>query len=229
MRRIQCDCKNRLYYTSHEPPIMAQDKIAQMPSVSKKRKRTRSAKTGGEKAAAPLKQKARPATPEQDESEEEDEPEAEVASVPSSSKVKLDSAPASKKSNGAQTQPDAVASSAAAVSAPSSALAQTTAAPADMLFSSLNLSNHTQAAIQQMGFTKMTEVQAKTIPPLMAGRDVLGAARTGSGKTLAFLIPSIEMLSTLRFKPANGGLTTSAGLRIAPDARFSRRYRGDHH
>jgi ATP-dependent RNA helicase DDX18/HAS1 len=57
-----------------------------------------------------------------------------------------------------------------------------------------------------MGFETMTEVQARTIPPLLAGKDVLGAARTGSGKTMAFLVPSVEMLSTLRFKPVNGAL-----------------------
>jgi ATP-dependent RNA helicase DDX18/HAS1 len=39
---------------------------------------------------------------------------------------------------------------------------------------------------------------------LLAGKDVLGAAKTGSGKTLAFLIPAIEILSALRFKPRNG-------------------------
>ncbi|KAJ1836874.1 ATP-dependent RNA helicase, partial [Coemansia sp. RSA 486] len=50
----------------------------------------------------------------------------------------------------------------------------------------------------------MTEVQARTIPPLLAGRDVLGAAKTGSGKTLSFLIPAIELLSRLKFKPRNG-------------------------
>jgi len=33
---------------------------------------------------------------------------------------------------------------------------------------------------------------------------VLGAAKTGSGKTLAFLIPAVEMLSAMRFKPRNG-------------------------
>jgi ATP-dependent RNA helicase DDX18/HAS1 len=55
-----------------------------------------------------------------------------------------------------------------------------------------------------MGFKTMTEVQARCIPPLMAGKDVLGAAQTGSGKTLAFLIPIIEMLSRLKFKPRNG-------------------------
>lgn len=55
-----------------------------------------------------------------------------------------------------------------------------------------------------MGFSKMTEIQARGIPPLLAGRDVLGAAKTGSGKTLAFLIPAIEMLYSLKFKPRNG-------------------------
>ncbi|KAF8477171.1 DEAD/DEAH box helicase [Kalaharituber pfeilii] len=72
------------------------------------------------------------------------------------------------------------------------------------LFTELNLSPALNKAIAEMGFTKMTEVQAKTIPPLLAGRDVLGAAKTGSGKTLAFLIPAIEMLASLRFKPRNG-------------------------
>lgn len=45
-----------------------------------------------------------------------------------------------------------------------------------------------------LGFSKMTEVQARTIPPLLAGRDVLGAAKTGSGKTLAFLLPAVDLL-----------------------------------
>lgn len=71
-------------------------------------------------------------------------------------------------------------------------------------FEELNLSEKTMKAIGEMGFTKMTEIQRRGIPPLLAGKDVLGAAKTGSGKTLAFLIPAIEMLSSLRFKPRNG-------------------------
>jgi ATP-dependent RNA helicase DDX18/HAS1 len=55
-----------------------------------------------------------------------------------------------------------------------------------------------------MGFTQMTEVQAKTIPPLLEGRDVLGAAKTGSGKTVAFMVPAIELLLRKNFKPRNG-------------------------
>ncbi|KAH6683143.1 putative ATP-dependent RNA helicase [Halenospora varia] len=72
-------------------------------------------------------------------------------------------------------------------------------------FSELNLSDKTMKAIKEdMEFENMTEIQRRGIPPLLAGRDVLGAAKTGSGKTLAFLIPAVEMLSSLRFKPRNG-------------------------
>lgn len=71
-------------------------------------------------------------------------------------------------------------------------------------FTELNLSDRTMKAIQDMPFDTMTEIQRRGIPPLLAGRDVLGAAKTGSGKTLAFLIPAIEMLHSLRFKPRNG-------------------------
>ncbi|KAF9187479.1 ATP-dependent RNA helicase [Haplosporangium sp. Z 767] len=71
-------------------------------------------------------------------------------------------------------------------------------------FSSLDLCEPSKKAIVDIGFTKMTEVQARTIPPLLAGRDVLGAAKTGSGKTIAFLVPAVELLYKLKFKPRNG-------------------------
>ena len=75
---------------------------------------------------------------------------------------------------------------------------------APKVFSDLKLSEKTMKAIEDMKFTTLTEIQQRGIPPLLAGRDVLGAAKTGSGKTLAFLIPAVEMLSALRFKPRNG-------------------------
>lgn len=71
-------------------------------------------------------------------------------------------------------------------------------------FTELNLSENSMKAINDMGFDTMTEIQQRAIPPLLAGRDVLGAAKTGSGKTLSFLLPAVEMLSALRFKPRNG-------------------------
>ncbi|KAJ8787022.1 hypothetical protein J1605_023164 [Eschrichtius robustus] len=76
----------------------------------------------------------------------------------------------------------------------------------DTLFDSLtNLVNeNTLKAIKEMGFTNMTEIQHKSIRPLLEGRDLLAAAKTGSGKTLAFLIPAVELVVKLKFMPRNG-------------------------
>ncbi|KRZ78648.1 putative ATP-dependent RNA helicase pitchoune [Trichinella papuae] len=76
----------------------------------------------------------------------------------------------------------------------------------DKSFSSLAgiVSEQTLKAIRDMGFETMTEIQAQTIPSLLEGRDVMGAAKTGSGKTLAFLVPAVELLYKLRFLPRNG-------------------------
>uniref|UniRef100_A0A8C0ZUL2 ATP-dependent RNA helicase n=1 Tax=Castor canadensis TaxID=51338 RepID=A0A8C0ZUL2_CASCN len=76
----------------------------------------------------------------------------------------------------------------------------------DTSFASLtNLVNeNTLKAIKEMGFTNMTEIQHKSIRPLLEGRDLLAAAKTGSGKTLAFLIPAIELIVKLKFMPRNG-------------------------
>ena len=71
-------------------------------------------------------------------------------------------------------------------------------------FDSLELSDPTSKAIMDMGFNRMTQIQARAIPELLKGKDVLGAARTGSGKTLAFLIPAVELLYNAEFKPRNG-------------------------
>ncbi|TFK41373.1 DEAD-domain-containing protein [Crucibulum laeve] len=87
---------------------------------------------------------------------------------------------------------------------PEQPTASTSAQPERLPFSTLDLSPQTNRALEVMGFTAMTSIQAKSIPTLLAGKDVLGAARTGSGKTLAFLIPAIELLHRLKFKPMNG-------------------------
>ncbi|XP_068428555.1 ATP-dependent RNA helicase DDX18 isoform X2 [Clinocottus analis] len=76
----------------------------------------------------------------------------------------------------------------------------------DTSFTSLAelVSESTLKAVKEMGFEHMTEIQHKSIRPLLEGRDVLAAAKTGSGKTLAFLIPSIELIYKLKFMPRNG-------------------------
>ncbi|CAL5362491.1 unnamed protein product [Camellia sinensis] len=71
-------------------------------------------------------------------------------------------------------------------------------------FESLPISELTLNAVKDMKFQCLTQIQARSIPPLLEGKDVLGAARTGSGKTLAFLIPAVELLHQIRFTPRNG-------------------------
>ncbi|KAF2142767.1 uncharacterized protein K452DRAFT_286393 [Aplosporella prunicola CBS 121167] len=73
-------------------------------------------------------------------------------------------------------------------------------------FADFGLDAKTLAGIEAMGLgdKEPTEIQKKGIPPALAGKDILGAAKTGSGKTLAFLIPAVEMLRNLKFKPRNG-------------------------
>ncbi|MBS5517922.1 MAG: DEAD/DEAH box helicase [Clostridiales bacterium] len=63
-----------------------------------------------------------------------------------------------------------------------------------MQFEQTALSREMQRAIQDMGFTEMTEVQEKTIPEMMEGKDVIAKAPTGTGKTCAFGVPIIERI-----------------------------------
>lgn len=64
-----------------------------------------------------------------------------------------------------------------------------------MQFSELNLSDEVLKAVEELGFSEATEIQEKSIPLLMDGRDVIGRSNTGTGKTAAFGIPAIERIS----------------------------------
>lgn len=59
-------------------------------------------------------------------------------------------------------------------------------------------------ALETMGYEKPTKIQAQTLPHLLQGQDLIGAAKTGSGKTLAFLIPCVDRLIKLGFKRNHG-------------------------
>jgi len=59
---------------------------------------------------------------------------------------------------------------------------------------SLDLHENTLLSLYEQGFDKMMKIQELSIPMLLEGENLVGAARTGSGKTLAFLVPTIELL-----------------------------------
>ncbi|KAG7442879.1 DEAD-domain-containing protein [Guyanagaster necrorhizus] len=71
-------------------------------------------------------------------------------------------------------------------------------------FSDLPVSDYTKRGLKKAFFVNMTDIQAKSIPVSLKGKDVLGAARTGSGKTLAFLIPVLEILHRRKWGPSDG-------------------------
>jgi ATP-dependent RNA helicase DeaD len=68
-------------------------------------------------------------------------------------------------------------------------------------FEHLNLSKELQRAVESLGFEELTPIQAKTIPLILEGRDVIGQAQTGTGKTLAFGLPILESIHQRTRKP----------------------------
>jgi ATP-dependent RNA helicase DeaD len=61
-------------------------------------------------------------------------------------------------------------------------------------FQDLGLSEPILKAIMEIGYEAPTPIQEKTIPPMLAGRDLIGQAQTGTGKTAAFAIPILEKI-----------------------------------
>ncbi|MAG47280.1 ATP-dependent RNA helicase [archaeon] len=63
------------------------------------------------------------------------------------------------------------------------------------LFENFNISNELKQEIKKLGLEKPTEIQEKTIPLILDGKDVIGESSTGSGKTLAFGCGIIEKVN----------------------------------
>jgi len=100
-------------------------------------------------------------------------------------------------------------------------------------FSALELSEPVARAVTELGFETPTPIQARAVPLLMAGHDLIGQAQTGTGKTAAFALPliqkmDVERLETqalvlaptreLAIQTANGiySLAKYTGLRVVP-------------
>jgi len=62
-------------------------------------------------------------------------------------------------------------------------------------FAGLELAQPILRAVGEEGYTTLTPIQAKAIPPLLEGRDLLGVAQTGTGKTAAFALPLLHQLA----------------------------------
>ncbi len=63
-------------------------------------------------------------------------------------------------------------------------------------FASLQLSPRLLAVLEELSYEVPTAVQEQSIPPLLAGRDLVGQSRTGSGKTAAFALPILQTIQT---------------------------------
>ncbi|MDN3670610.1 DEAD/DEAH box helicase [Echinicola jeungdonensis] len=64
----------------------------------------------------------------------------------------------------------------------------------ETLFSDLGISSEILQAVEDMGYTQPSPIQAQSIPLLLEGRDVIGQAQTGTGKTASFAIPIIDLV-----------------------------------
>src|SRR5512145_2086382 len=89
-------------------------------------------------------------------------------------------------------------------------------------FQELQLHPRLLEAVSRQGYTTPTAIQARAIPPVLAGRDLIGCAQTGTGKTAAFALPLLQRLS-----PTSGGVprclvvtpTRELALQIGDDLR----------
>lgn len=67
-------------------------------------------------------------------------------------------------------------------------------------FNELQLHERLQYAVKELGFSTPTPIQAKAVPEILAGKDVIGLAKTGTGKTAAFTLPTLENFLEHRYE-----------------------------
>ena len=82
---------------------------------------------------------------------------------------------------------------------PLAAAPSTAALSQGVAFANLALSPATLANLERLGYHHMTPIQAASLPPALAGRDLIAQAQTGSGKTAAFALAALVRLNPRRF------------------------------
>ena len=80
-------------------------------------------------------------------------------------------------------------------------------------FKSLNLAAPINKALEELGYTTPTPIQAKAIPDVLKGRELMGIAQTGTGKTAAFSLPLLNHIWTKDEEPPKKG---ARALILAP-------------
>ncbi|ASU23135.1 ATP-dependent RNA helicase [Vibrio qinghaiensis] len=70
----------------------------------------------------------------------------------------------------------------------------------NLSFSTVNLQPELLSNLDTLGYTKMTPIQALSLPTILAGKDVIGQGKTGSGKTAAFGLGVLSNLNVKRFR-----------------------------
>jgi ATP-dependent RNA helicase RhlE len=86
-------------------------------------------------------------------------------------------------------------------------------------FDHLGLADSLLSAVSDEGYHTATPIQLEAIPPLLAGRDLMGCAQTGTGKTAAFALPTLQRLAESRGDADNGrpaGATDRASFPAPP-------------
>ncbi len=83
-------------------------------------------------------------------------------------------------------------------------------------FRELPLLSSLQTTLASQGLVSPTEIQARVIPALLAGRSVVGVAETGSGKTLAYALPILHVLKTIEASEPTSAPSAPRALVVVP-------------
>ena len=84
----------------------------------------------------------------------------------------------------------------------------------EISFAELNLAPAIFKIIKEVGYETPSPIQARSIPPLLEGRDLLGQAQTGTGKTAAFALPLLSRLNMKKRGPQILVLTPTRELAL---------------
>ena len=93
-----------------------------------------------------------------------------------------------------------------------------------MSFTDFQFHPKVNRGIAACGYTAPTPIQQEAMPPILAGRDILGLAQTGTGKTAAFVLPLLQRLyqvdfhSVLTYSAAFSSAESSAAALAAASA-----------